>query len=79
MMAVILPGLAQPALSSGEVVLGDEKRMTLAEPREICISRIQTIGDLDNMTLLHHLVIPLEDQGKRGVVFAGARLKSNRT
>lgn len=53
-----------------------ERRIPVAEPAEVCFFQTVKIGDLDSMTLQHFLTVPSEHHGKHGMVFVGARFKS---
>lgn len=56
--------------------MGGETRVPLATPSEVCFRQSNLIGDLDNMTLQHYLMVMPEDVNKQGRVFVGARLRS---
>lgn len=66
-----------PVYSEGiDQLIGGEARKPLATPSEVCFRQSNLIGDLENMTLQHYLMVMPEDVGKPGRVFVGARLRS---
>lgn len=80
----ILLAFASPASSkevdqpidTETIMLGTETRIPLAAPSEVCFRQSSLIGDLDNMTLQHYLMVMPEHVEKTGRVFVGARLKN---